>query len=168
MAKELLALTFPAIAAFGAVSDLLTMTISNRLCLLAIGGFFVAALATGLSPSEISVHLATGTSILTITFALFARGWIGGGDAKFTSAIALWLGLEPLPNFLLLAAVMGGLLTITLLLVRRHPLPSFALRWTWVIRLHDQRSGVPYGIALSAAALSTYPQSALFKMLTAN
>ena len=36
-------LLFPALMAFAASSDLLTMTISNRVSLILIGGFFVLA-----------------------------------------------------------------------------------------------------------------------------
>jgi len=36
------------------------------------------------------------------------------------------------------------------------------MRVTWIERLHDRKTGVPYGIALAAAALLVYPQSPLF------
>ena len=42
-------LLFPAMMAFAASSDLLTMTISNRVSLILLGGFFALALATGLA-----------------------------------------------------------------------------------------------------------------------
>ena len=41
-------LLFPALMAFAASSDLLTMTISNRLSLALAGGFFLLALVTGI------------------------------------------------------------------------------------------------------------------------
>ena len=39
---------FPAMMAFAASSDLITMTISNRVSLILVGGFFALALATGM------------------------------------------------------------------------------------------------------------------------
>jgi prepilin peptidase CpaA len=36
------------------------------------------------------------------------------------------------------------------------------LRWEWLSRLHDKRSGVPYGIALAGAALVVYPHSPIW------
>jgi prepilin peptidase CpaA len=45
------------------------------------------------------------------------------------------------------------------------PLPAFALGWTWLTRLHDRDSGVPYGIALAGAALFIYPQSQIWHAL---
>ena len=32
--------------------------------------------------------------------------------------------------------------------------------------IHDQRTGIPYGIAISLAALQVYPQSIWFQALT--
>ena len=42
-------LLFPALMAFAASSDLFTMTISNRVSLVLVGGFFVLALVSGMS-----------------------------------------------------------------------------------------------------------------------
>ena len=49
-------------------------------------------------------------------FAMFALGWIGGGDAKLAAAIALWLGWGALLDYSLSAAIYGGALTIVILL----------------------------------------------------
>ena len=51
-------LLFPALMAFAASSDLLTMTISNRLSLALAGGFFLLTLVTGMSLPAIGMHLA--------------------------------------------------------------------------------------------------------------
>ena len=51
-------LLFPALMAFAASSDLLTMTISNRLSLALAGGFFLLALVTGMGLYAIGMHLA--------------------------------------------------------------------------------------------------------------
>ena len=44
---------FPAMMAFAASTDLLTMTISNRVSLILAGGFFALALICGMSVMEI-------------------------------------------------------------------------------------------------------------------
>ena len=95
-----------------------------------------------------------------VAFACFAFGWIGGGDAKFAAAIILWLGPAGAMEFLIYAGLFGGLLTIVLLSFRGRLLPAFALRQDWLLRLHDPKAGVPYGVALSAAALVVYPNTA--------
>lgn len=151
---------FPALMAFAASSDLLTMTISNRVSLLLIGGFFVMALATGMHAPELLSHLGAGLLVLAVTFGFFARGWIGGGDAKLAAATALWLGFDHLLTYLIYASMLGGALTLLLLQFRNLPLPALFLGQEWAERLHDKQAGVPYGIALAAAALLVYPQTA--------
>ncbi|MDJ1157647.1 prepilin peptidase [Chelatococcus sp. SYSU_G07232] len=158
---------FPLLMAFAAASDLVTMTISNRLSLALCAGFFVVALASGLPLPAIGMHILAGALVLAATFALFALGWIGGGDAKLAAATALWLGFGSLLDYLLLAAFAGGLLTLALLLVRSVPLPRFALGWEWAARLHHPKTGVPYGIALAFAGLVVYPHSAIWKAAAA-
>src|SRR5215475_8790967 len=92
---------FPAMMAFAASSDLLTMTISNRVSLILVGGFFALALITGLSMTDVLWHLAAAATVLLVAFGFFARGWIGGGDAKLAAATALWLGFDHLLPYLL-------------------------------------------------------------------
>jgi prepilin peptidase CpaA len=159
MTETPILLLFPALMAFAAASDLLTMTIPNRVTL-ALAAAFLAVAATGaLGWAALLDHAAAAALVLAVTFAFFAFGWIGGGDAKLAAAIALWFGFGLLLEYLLLAALAGGALTLAILVLRKLPLPGFAARWTWLARLHDHRSGVPYGIALAGAALVVYPRS---------
>jgi len=153
---------FPALVAFAAASDLLTMTISNRLCIVLALAFFPLALVAGLSPADIGQHALAGTAMLALGFALFAPGWIGGGDAKLAAAIMLWMGPGVGLVWGLLAAVLGGALTLLLLSVRVMPLPVPLAAQPWIARLHAPTSGVPYGIALAAAGLMAFPQSAIY------
>jgi prepilin peptidase CpaA len=152
-------LLFPAMMAFAASSDFLTMTISNRISLVLIVGFFGMAAATGLSGHEILSHLGAGSAVLAVAVVLFARGWIGGGDAKLAAVTALWLGFDQLLNYLFYASLLGGVLTYAIIRFRVGPLPSFLAGKDWAERLHRSDAGVPYGIALAAAALLVYPQS---------
>jgi prepilin peptidase CpaA len=151
---------FPALMAFAASSDLLTMTISNRVSLILAGGFLLLALVTGMSRTEMLLHLAAAAVVLVVAFVFFTRGWIGGGDAKLAAATALWLGFDHLMTYLVYASLFGGALTLLLIQFRLAPLPSVLARQDWVQRLHDRNAGVPYGIALAAAALAVYPQTA--------
>ena len=143
---------FPFAMAYAAASDLVSMTISNRLCLFLVAGFAVCCVLLGLSPAAIGWHLAAATLVLVVGFGLFAAGWIGGGDAKLVAATALWFGFDQLMPYLLMAAFLGGLLTILVLRLRSRPLPAFAENWRWMRRLHAANEGVPYGIALAFAA----------------
>lgn len=152
-------LLFPALMALGASSDLLTMTISNRLSLALTGGFFLLTVITGVSLTAIGMHLAAAALVLTISFGFFSMGWIGGGDAKLAAATALWFGFDFLLDYLVYASLFGGVLTVLLIQFRRLPLPAVLARQGWILKLHDAGSGVPYGIALAAAALIVYPKT---------
>lgn len=158
-------LLFPMLMAFAASSDLLTMTISNRVSLLLIAGFLVLALASGMGLTAIGLHIAAGAVVLVVAFTCFAMGWMGGGDAKMASAIALWFGFTHLLEFLIYASLFGGALTLLLLEFRRWPLPYALNGQAWLLRLHHQDTGIPYGIALAIGALVVYPGTPWIKMV---
>jgi len=150
---------FPALMAFAATSDLLTMTISNRVPLILAGGFFGLAFVADLNAIAILSHMAAACVVLLVSFGFFTRGWIGGGDAKLAAVTALWLGFDHLLAYLVYASLLGGALTLALIQFRLVPLPAALARQQWLERLHRRETGVPYGIALAAAALAVYPQT---------
>ena len=156
---------FPAMMAFAAWSDLFTMTISNRVSLALLAGFFVMAAMIGMTPEQAMWHVGTALGVLVVTFIFFARGWIGGGDAKLAAATALWIGPELLMNYLLYASILGGALTLLMIRFRVHPLPGILAGREWVERLHRMDAGVPYGIALAIGALMVYPDTVWMKAL---
>jgi len=157
---EALCLTlFPAMMAFAASSDFLTMTIANRVSIILVGGFIVLAVMTGMSGVEMLSHAGAGAAVLAAAFVCFAFGWIGGGDAKLAAVTALWFGFGHLADYLVYASLLGGVLTIVLIQFRALPLPQLFVGREWAERLHRVDGGVPYGIALAASALLVYPHT---------
>ena len=166
MIVDLLILSlFPGAMAFAAASDLITMKISNRLSLFLAAGFFVLAVSTGMPFADIGYHVTASLVVLAVCFGFFAMGWIGGGDAKLAAATALWFGFAYLPQYLFLAGIIGGVLTLLLLKMRTLPLPDALARMHWVARLHSAGTGVPYGIALALAGLLVYPHTPFMQAL---
>jgi prepilin peptidase CpaA len=165
LASTIALLLFPLLMAFAASSDLLTMRISNRLVALLVGGFFAVALVAGLPLETIGMHLLAAAAVLAGAFLCFAFGWIGGGDAKLAAATVLWVGLAMTLPYLVYAALLGGGLTLLILAVRRWPLPGALGRIAWIDRLHDSRTGVPYGIALAVAGILVYSDTVIFQRL---
>jgi prepilin peptidase CpaA len=102
--------------------------------------------------------------VLAVTFTFFARGWIGGGDAKLAAATALWLGFDFLFNYAIYASLFGGVLTFIVIRFRLMPLPKALEQQAWLVRLHRMDAGIPYGIALAAAALMVYPETPWMKI----
>jgi prepilin peptidase CpaA len=160
MLSEVIRLTlFPAMMAFAASSDLLTMTIANRVSLILIGGFILLAGLGDVSGAQLLSHVTAAAAILAAAFVCFAFGWIGGGDAKLAATSALWLGFGHLFDYLIFASILGGGLTLLIVQFRALPLPQILAGQDWLNRLHRPDGGVPYGIALAAAALIVYPQT---------
>jgi prepilin peptidase CpaA len=150
---------FPAMMAFAASSDLFTMTIANRVSLILVGGFGLLAVMTGMSGTDMLLHVGAGAAVLIVGFSLFTFGWIGGGDAKLAAATALWFGFNHLFDYLIYSSILGGVLTLMLIQFRMLPLPQMLVGRDWVERLHRRGGGIPYGIALAAAALLVYPHT---------
>jgi prepilin peptidase CpaA len=158
---------FPAAMAFAAASDLVSMTISNRLSIALLVGFFVMAAMIGMPLADVGRHVLACLLVLAVAFVFFARGWIGGGDAKLAAATALWLGFPLLLEYTMVAAILGGLLTLMLLQLKHVPLPAPLAGQPWITRLHSLENGIPYGIALAAAGLAVYPETPFMRALAA-
>jgi prepilin peptidase CpaA len=164
LAQLLVFVVLPLFLLAAAFCDLTRYTIPNRLCAALALVFVPFALLLPLPLSVLGLHLAAGAIGLALGFALFAAGWIGGGDAKLFAAIALWLGFGDLTAYAVAAAIFGGALTLTLLMLRQVPLPAVLLGQGWILKLHDRRSGIPYGVALAAGAFAVLPYAAIFRL----
>lgn len=154
---------FPALMAYSALSDLFTMTIANWISALLVVAFVTLAVASGLSVEAIAIdHLSCGLATLVLTFALFAFRWIGGGDAKLAAATAVWVGWPHIADYGLLASLIGAALTFAILFFRKTALSPRWAGLAWLARLHDRKTGVPYGIALACAGLMLYPDTSVW------
>lgn len=162
MIQYLVLLVFPAVMIFAAINDLTTLTIPNRLSLLLVGGFLVAAVLIGMAPAQIGLHLATGLGVLMIGFCLFSFGYVGGGDAKLLAAASLWIGHAQLIEYIGLTGILGGVLALMFLLYRQIIPPPFVMKQEWAMRLHQKNTGIPYGIAITIAALWLFPSTVWF------
>ncbi|WP_157017539.1 A24 family peptidase [Mesorhizobium xinjiangense] len=153
---------FPFCMVFAAVSDLMSMTIQNRVSLLLVAGFALIAPMTGMPWEAYGLHFLVMAAVLAFTFTLFALNVMGGGDAKLMAASALWMGPGmALVDYLFTATMLGGALTLGLLLFRNSPLAIFAGRSIFTQHLADASVGIPYGIALGAGGLLAFPASPL-------
>lgn len=162
MLEALIFVVFPFCMVYSAVSDTLSMTIANRVPLLLVGVFLGVAPLTGMGWAEVGMHLAAGSLLLLATFALFALGGMGGGDAKLIAATSVWMGLGvPLVQYLVISTFFGGVLTLAILSFRRTALAHVAGQNMFLKHFTQDAGGVPYGIALGIGGLMTYPSSPL-------
>lgn len=124
-----------------AVTDLRARVIPNSLnlaiALLAPAFWWASDIA--LWP-DMPLQLGLGVAVFAAFTLFFALGMMGGGDVKLLGALALWFPWQVLMALLFAMAMIGGIVTLATVIHHRM----------------TRRSGqpeVPYGIAISAAAL---------------
>lgn len=135
-----------------ATSDAATMRIPNALILCLLGGFALSAALSQPDWTELAARTAVGLLILAGGVILFARGWMGGGDVKLLAVSGLWLGPVATPAFLILTALLGGLLT--LVVVACHATGARHIAGLRIAALRGPVPRVPYGIAIAMAAIA--------------
>jgi prepilin peptidase CpaA len=110
--------------AWSAVSDVRSYLIPNWTSLLIAGIFPVVAILTPYA--HLWAGLATGVGVFALGLVLFALGWLGGGDVKLLSALALWCGPSRLAPFTIIVCLAGAALALFMLspLRRFAPAPS--------------------------------------------
>ncbi|MDQ0997991.1 prepilin peptidase CpaA [Phyllobacterium ifriqiyense] len=163
MIEAAILIIFPFAMVFAAISDLLSMTIQNRVSIILLVSFVILAPLTGMGWDAYAMHFVAGAAVLAATFGLFATGTMGGGDAKLMSATAIWLGWNlELVSYLLTLSLLGGVLTLAILSYRNsQTIIVFAARFAFMRRLAQKEEGVPYGVALGLAGLLSFPASPL-------
>lgn len=132
--------------AWSAVSDLRAYTIPNWTSLLIAACFLVTALFTPYAP--LVPGILAGGGVLVLGLGMFAMGWMGGGDVKLFSALALWCGPSRLASFTLVTSLAGVVLALVLL----SPLRRFAPTATEEAR-SATRQPMPYGVAIAAGGV---------------
>jgi prepilin peptidase CpaA len=147
---------------YAGLTDLTTMRIRNNLCLWLFGSYAALAPFVGFTVEQIAWSAAFAAALLAVSFILFAFGWMGGGDGKLLAVTALWLGVDHAPAFLIYTGLFGGALTLAVLQLRLVGLPAFLGNRPWITRLQSDNSGVPYGVAITLAALVVFPQTRWF------
>jgi prepilin peptidase CpaA len=135
------------------VSDAVSFRISNAIPLCLAGLFLVDAFRQGITVPTVALHLTAAAALLAAGAALYYTGVVGGGDAKFLAALALWSGWHELPRLLIVMALAGGALSLGLLLARRLRIGSSSGPLT---RLLTVGAPVPYGIAIAAGGFDLW------------
>lgn len=154
-------LIFPLCMSIAAISDLLTMTIPNRVSLALAISFLVLAPVFGLSFAEIGMHFVGAGAVFFACFALFALNVMGGGDAKLLAAATLWFGFDTsLLEFLVYVAFIGGVLTVLIVLLRSQSNIILAMGLPLPNSLVIAKK-IPYGVAIAIGGVLAFPSSPL-------
>ncbi|TKT74954.1 prepilin peptidase [Aquamicrobium sp. LC103] len=162
MLEALIFVVFPFCMVFSAVSDMVSMTIANRVSLVLVATFAAIAPFTGMDWATYGMHFAGAGLVLAATFGLFAIGGMGGGDAKLLAATSLWIGFGAgLFQYLVYSSVIGGLLTLLIIFYRKSDLSILTGGNLFLRHFANEKVGIPYGVALGVGGLLVYPDTAL-------
>jgi prepilin peptidase CpaA len=89
---------------------------------------------------EMAMQLGVALLVFAFFAGAFALRQMGGGDVKLITALSLWLPLQPLIWMLVVMSLLGGALTLILLIEK------------W-IRRQGKMPEIPYGVAIAIAGL---------------
>lgn len=163
MVEAAIFVVFPLCLTMAAICDFISMKIPNRIPVILAVSFFVIAPFTGMGLVEFGWSVLAAMAVFVGCFALFALNVMGGGDAKILSAAALWYGFNiDLVAFLGFTGIYGGFLALIVLMIRANQNVLLVSPIPIPMHFFKDRSGIPYGLAIGAAAFSTFPDTEIF------
>lgn len=125
---------------FACIDDWRRRIIENWLT----GGIALAApllwWANSFTLGGIGIQIAMAAVLFVAFLIFFALGLMGGGDVKLIAALALWFPLGVMVNLLVVMAIIGGVLTLGMMI--RHKVGK-----------GQTPLEIPYGIAIALAGL---------------
>ena len=149
----LVGLGFMILVVAAAIEDAQRLVIPNRYCM-SIAILYPAYVLTAPESLEWWIAVLVAGGLFVAGFLVYLRGWVGGGDAKLISSIALWAGGDLILEFLILTGIAGGAMAITLWL--RHRLqraPSLGMIPFTESAPDFRKRPMPYGLAIGAGGL---------------
>ncbi len=148
---------FAGLLIYAACSDIARLIIPNWVSIALTLVFPVAALAAGMAPLEIGMHVLFGAAVLAVGFFLFSANIIGGGDAKLLAATAVWTGFQSfLMPFLYWTVIAGGVMAFGLLAARQF-VKAAETNPSFLNHQLKKQNGIPYGVAIMFGGLMAIP-----------
>lgn len=144
---------FMALLLASAVKDAQSFKIPNSYCL-SIAILYPAYVVSAPEAVQWLYALAIAGGLLVVGFFAYAKGWVGGGDAKFLAVVGLWAGKGLIVDFLILSGLAGGVMVAALWL--RHRMaraPSLTMIFLVESDPNFGKQPMPYGIAIAAGGL---------------
>lgn len=89
---------------------------------------------------DVALQVGVAFLVFAVFAAMFAFGWMGGGDVKLLAALVLWLPWQAVIFLLVIMSFAGGVLTVATVLWSRMRNPTATPE-------------IPYGVAIAFAGL---------------
>lgn len=145
---------------YAATRDVATRTIPNEICL-ALALLGVAGQIA--SPMQIVWSLVAAGILFLLLFVAFSLRWMGGGDVKLLTALAVGLPPSGTMQLLTVTALAGGVLAALHLIMRAMPSPRLAPAGSSLARRvyaverwrHLRHAPLPYGVAIASGGIWT-------------
>ena len=148
-------------------NDVRAFRIPNLCSLLAILGFLAAWTGVALLSAagvgggvpllgSLSSHLISAGGVFFVTLLLFMSGAVGAGDAKFLSALSLWVPLSGLAAFVFYMSLFGGLMGLATLVLRCWKPFAAPPEGTWLAAAQAGQNRIPYGVAISLGFVAVF------------
>ena len=108
------------------------------------------------APRDMTLSIGAAAMVFFGTVALYAVGWMGGGDSKLLTVSALWLGAGQVVPFLMATMLAGGALALAVVTLRLVPRPM-----SWAARigrpLPVAQIEMPYALAILLGVMAVFP-----------
>jgi prepilin peptidase CpaA len=89
---------------------------------------------------DVGIHIAVGAGVFLFFAVTSSFGFMGGGDVKLFSVLALWFHWTQIGSFLIYASLLGAAVTVV-----------FAV--THKMRKQKGKIQIPYGVAIAVSGL---------------
>lgn len=162
-----------AVTLLSCVSDARSLRIPNLYSIIITGAFLAAHAVSPESFGKWWEHLLALGIFFGITYLMFIAGMMGGGDSKLGSALALWVGIKGLIIYVFWMTVMGGVIGLLSLWIRKKKPFKNPPAGSWMAAAQEGKNAIPYGIAISFGAwiallhtgIITHQLGELFKII---
>lgn len=137
------------------VNDVGSLRIPNRISV-ALAALYPLYVTVSPVPVDWPAALIVAVIVFVAGVIAFACGLLGGGDVKLLAAVMLWVGQARAFEFLLLTAVIGGVLGV-FMMSRWRMSCAHAADGIGAFGLRDVllRPFIPYGVAIAFAGAFT-------------
>ena len=133
-------------------TDLTQERIHNWIILGMLGLFVPLASTAGFEFSQIAMAFGTALVVSLAGFGCFTAGWLGGGDVKLAATAALWLGPGSVIPFVLWTAILGTMITLSILALRRKRMMDAGMQY-------ERPNFLPYDPKITLTTIIIFPQS---------
>ena len=140
-----------------AAFDVWKLILPNMVSVLVAAAFCAVAILLPRGQISLLSHLGAGAAVFAVGLLVFRFSFLGAGDIKLLTAIALWAGFDQLLILLVCIGLAGGALAVAVLLMR-NLLRSLVLYVPMsgslaAAQLVCERTKLPYGLAIALGSI---------------